>query len=623
MIQSSEALNDALVAPLGTTIKIESYDDAKYRSLPEGPFLKQNPDHLQVTQRYRTGAVSGFYASQSAWQPGSLDTSAIEASPCATNQSPLCLSLRTPSSILKSSAEEMERSTRMLALTEQLEDELKQLKIQRSEECSRLQNLLQKREEEVAELKARKLSDDARLLGQEAVNTSWAERVAQLEAEIKQMSEEHQQDLNKLQSRLKQCEEESARARLRHDEEANRLQELLKEHQNEIAELRAQLFVADRQRSNNLDLDQLRLAVVNAEAENMYLKSELHEKKWKLERVEAQAEKNINDSIEFVKRLAVSSAGANLQQSFDLRSAEFLGMGNYGYVMTCKSKKTNSSVVLKLQSERWVGLALTEWAHGHEVGCHPNIVEHLEVVMHRDADGELRRRLNEAFDHKVLTGKRPKFFPDTFFCLAIEYMDRGCLQNFMDKKLLTVECMAAVTYQIASGLAFMHKKKRTHNDIKPENILLCADPAKNCLLAKLADLGLAEHSLDRRRDNNLYAYTIWCMGLNRTFERCPQEPSDKANACKLFASEMPHDKLWSAISFVIEGLWQNEDRFSMFQVTEMPVLQGLSIRTPEQKTSGELETLAKRSIRTRQTQRLETFKLTRSTLFPRDEDDDA
>merc|ERR1712225_137226 len=139
-------------------------------------------------------------------------------------------------------------------------------------------------------------------------------------------------------------------------------------------------------------------------------------------------------------------------------------MGNYGYVMTCKSRKSGDRVVVKLQGERWVGLALTEWAHGSEVGVHPNIVEHIEVIMHRDEDGEIRRKLTQAFDTGVLTGRRPKFFPMVYFCLAIEYMDRGNVQNFIDKGFLTTECIGAIAYQIASALAFMHKKKRTHND---------------------------------------------------------------------------------------------------------------------------------------------------------------
>ena len=50
------------------------------------------------------------------------------------------------------------------------------------------------------------------------------------------------------------------------------------------------------------------------------------------------------------------------------------------------------------------------------------------------------------------------------------YMDRGTVQDLMDQDVLPLESIGAVTRQISAALAFMHKKKRTHNDIKPEII---------------------------------------------------------------------------------------------------------------------------------------------------------
>ena len=35
-------------------------------------------------------------------------------------------------------------------------------------------------------------------------------------------------------------------------------------------------------------------------------------------------------------------------------------------------------------------------------------------------------------------------------------------------------------------------------------------PGKDHLKVKLADLGLAEHSIDRKRDCDLFAYTVLC-----------------------------------------------------------------------------------------------------------------
>merc|ERR1719335_1455418 len=118
-----------------------------------------------------------------------------------------------------------------------------------------------------------------------------------------------------------------------------------------------------------------------------------------------------------------------LSDFFDLGSAEILGMGNYGFVLTCNSVKTGQCAVVKLQSQRWVTVAVREWAHGSELGVHPNIVEYVEAVMHRDNDKEIEQFLDNGFKSGALKGKRPKLFPDCYFCLALEYMNRGTVQN--------------------------------------------------------------------------------------------------------------------------------------------------------------------------------------------------
>merc|ERR1711904_766108 len=100
-------------------------------------------------------------------------------------------------------------------------------------------------------------------------------------------------------------------------------------------------------------------------------------------------------------------------------------------------------------------------------------------------------------------------------------MDRGTVQDLMDQDILTQESMGAITKQISSALAFMHQYKRTDNDIKLENILLRSSKCHICLIAKLADFGLANHSVDRKRDCELWGYTIWCMSLKHKFVKVP------------------------------------------------------------------------------------------------------
>lgn len=532
---------------------------------------------------------------------------------------------RTPSSILASPANTMDRSTRLLALVQQREDELAQLRLERSDECHRLRTLLQSREEELAELKAQQLGSRAQELTRNS-SANTAEEVEQLRAEMAKLSALYEQELTKTRLLLQQCEEDFAREKTRHSDELEEVHKMLKDREKELADLKTQGIMAKNRRYSPDDIENLDLAMLAVQNENLNLKSELHEKKWSLERLEKQAERDVDDSIAFIKQLALSSARSTLDSFFDMTSTEFLGMGNYGYVMTGICKKSGERVVLKLQSDRWVGPAMTEWAHGSEVGVHPHIVHHIELLMHRDSDNQIKRKLRDAFDNGVLTGKRPKFFPETLFCIAIEYMDRGTLTTFIEKGLLTVHCMSAVTYQIASALAFMHKQKRTHNDIKPDNILLCVGPHGDCLLAKLADLGLADHSLDQQRDRAFFAYTVWCAGLGRPFERCPASHEDRTRACAQFLKAMPAQRrdqdLWRTLHDVIEGLWLGAT-LTMREVQEMRLFQNLKIRVPgSQQEAAELEVCAKRDIKRRETRRMERWLLSSKTvgLHPEDQD---
>lgn len=254
---------------------------------------------------------------------------------------------------------------------------------------------------------------------------------------------------------------------------------------------------------------------------------------------------------------------------------------------------------------------------------HPNIVEHIEVLLHRDEGGKIKQKLEDAFNEGVLRGRRPKLFPSRFICLAMEFMDRGTVQNFIDKQLLTVTCIAAIAHQIASGLAFMHSKKRTHNDVKPENILLCAAPQGDHLIAKLADLGLADHSMDQRRDKDLFAYTIWCMGLSRNFERCPQTREDRSAACtqftKVSTSNRSERDLLRTLHAIIEGLWVRDD-MPIGQAKDMLPSRNLKIRLPgdrwqaaELESSAELE-LHKRAARKHETLGRRSRALTATTM---------
>mmetsp|Transcript_107333 Transcript_107333/g.303451 ORF Transcript_107333/g.303451 Transcript_107333/m.303451 type:complete len:478 (+) Transcript_107333:907-2340(+) len=411
--------------------------------------------------------------------------------------------------------------------------------------------------------------------------------------EVTQMKSQHIEAQDQDQAQLQNLQQEVLELKTKHTEELNQVHELLRTREEELATLKAQTtmsMVGKVGMEDQLNCSQTMLK--EKEAENLMLKSELHGKTWELRRIEAQQEKELRDCVEFLKHLAITSSGPALGKTLDLDTAEVLGMGNYGFVLTCKPRGSDERVVVKLQSDRWACVAVKEWAHGSDMSKHPNIVQYVDALMHRDVNMEIETILQRGFDTGVLTGRRPKFFPTCYFCLALEYMDRGTAQSFLDKFLLTTDCIGAITRQIASALSFMHKQKRTHNDIKPENILLRTAPDGSSLVAKLADLGLANHSLDRGRDHELFAYTIWCMGLSRGFQKCPAAEGDRrAAAIKQFQQGAPAEPkrraVWGALTNVVTGLWGGT--MEMEQVADMRELKPLKIKVPEGKET--LETL--------------------------------
>jgi len=314
--------------------------------------------------------------------------------------------------------------------------------------------------------------------------------------------------------------------------------------------------------------------------------------------MEREQETVVDGYTKFIDRLASCSARPLLGDVLDFTSVEWVGMGNFGYVMTCHQKRTGKKVVLKIQSPRWVDVVVNEWVHGSSLGDHGNIVKFLDVLMHRDDDEAMKKLLDEGFDSGALQGRKPKMFPTTFMCLIIEYMDSGDVGTLIEKRLLCLEGVAAVTRQVASALAFMHQHKCTHNDIKPENILLKQVTGQGHLVAKLADLGLAHHSVDRRRDTELLGYTICCMGRREKFQKCPATNERTAVASKLRAELRPHGSRGMTVADIVEGLWKEE--FDVAQVAELNGLEGCEVMIPpDWADSGRLEKTAKSEIKRR------------------------
>mmetsp|Transcript_123844 Transcript_123844/g.396438 ORF Transcript_123844/g.396438 Transcript_123844/m.396438 type:complete len:902 (-) Transcript_123844:47-2752(-) len=308
-----------------------------------------------------------------------------------------------------------------------------------------------------------------------------------------------------------------------------------------------------------------------------------------LRQVRTHAEQELEDYSNFVRQLADTSGGPVLDRMMHLDTASIIGAGHYGWVLLCEERGGRGRTVVKLQSNRWIDVAAREWAHASSMGSHPHVLGCRQVFLHKDSDRSIERKLEAGFASGELSGRRPRRFPDCYVCITIDYMDRGTVQELIDRRLCDVEGVAAIVRMTASGLAYMHKQQRTHNDVKPANVLLQASPrGDGTLTVRLADFGLAEHSAARRRDCELLAHTAWCTGLCRTFKRAP-EVSQRAPALKEFRATAragrggagsgnlaADEERWHAIADVIEGLWQGD--LTAAEVADSEGLQECEVR---------------------------------------------
>lgn len=73
--------------------------------------------------------------------------------------------------------------------------------------------------------------------------------------------------------------------------------------------------------------------------------------------------------------------------------------------------------------------------------------------------------------------------------MILEYMDRGCLTQFIEKHKHTPFSEPVIAYilgEILNGLYCIHLHKRIHRDMKSDNILMNSQGE-----LKIADLGQA------------------------------------------------------------------------------------------------------------------------------------
>ena len=72
----------------------------------------------------------------------------------------------------------------------------------------------------------------------------------------------------------------------------------------------------------------------------------------------------------------------------------------------------------------------------------------------------------------------------------MEYVPHGDLLSFINSETVMPEFLSQITArQVCSALEYLHKRKITHRDIKPDNILIASHEP---FVVKLSDFGLSK-----------------------------------------------------------------------------------------------------------------------------------
>jgi hypothetical protein len=259
---------------------------------------------------------------------------------------------------------------------------------------------------------------------------------------------------------------------------------------------------------------------LDAKAEKLIaVKAELDTKSRSLNQVESRHEEEMEATLDFWRGIA-KHAILTIDKKVDLQTCTWLGNGKFGFVLKATRFVDNREVVVKMMGLRWAHLAVKEWQHGSTVGKHENIVDYDDVMLHNDDDKIFAKLLQAGYESGKLKSRQKRTqFPDRYICLTQELMNRGTVQDWMDNDWLLPGGVLCVMQSVAGALAFMHMKGVTHNDIKPENVMLHQDGRKtrSDVIVKLGDLGCCLKSPNKDNDYWQYGMTIFCMVTGEKF----------------------------------------------------------------------------------------------------------
>jgi serine/threonine-protein kinase len=114
-------------------------------------------------------------------------------------------------------------------------------------------------------------------------------------------------------------------------------------------------------------------------------------------------------------------------------------------------------------------------------------------------DGLSEAKLLARLQHPRVAGVHGTATRGRTSIIVMEYLSGGCLRDRFASIPAWQESLPLLR-EICEGLAFLHRNRLVHGNLRPSNILLTADGH-----AKIADVGFAAHYLDSESERNWYS----------------------------------------------------------------------------------------------------------------------
>ena len=136
----------------------------------------------------------------------------------------------------------------------------------------------------------------------------------------------------------------------------------------------------------------------------------------------------------------------------------------------------------------------------------------LVIIKKMNLEKQKRRELlfNEVaimkcFKHSNIVNMISSYLIGNEIWLVLEWCDGGILTDILTTKKMNEPQIATVCIQVLNALAFLHKERILHRDIKSDSILLCTDGR-----VKLSDFGFSAQISDQITRRRSLAGTPYC-----------------------------------------------------------------------------------------------------------------